>query len=1624
MPENFPQNLQISADTLPLIKNLGELLPGGFFMYHAYGTQELIYFNSKMVELFGCANEAAFRELTGNSFKGIVHPDEYEETENSIRQQIASGADNMDHVKYRFIRQDGTVGMMDDYGHFSRSESFGEVYYVFVQDVSKQYYADLEKKRAAEVQRRELMAKLSGSESTYIGYPETDRFTAIGQNTYLRENYPADETFSASIARYIENDVYAPDRKKAAEEIRLRRISNRLRYEKEYSFRFRDISKGSPRWYELKAARLSGTEILFSFSDIDDAVTEQILYDKLQDGYFGLYYVNLETGFAKIIRTGHPELTGEVGTVREYKGLMEAIAAASSGETVEFLEKVSHVGYLKERFQKEDLAFYTYPSFIFEGSPWISVTGRVLQRKEDGSPELFAIGFSLMDEKSSEAEAAKASAVRSELEKLLDSISASYDLVYLVDMADDSVFLRKLGEGMLESGQHFSTFSEAREFSVQNVIHPRDRARMLRELDFAVIRDRLKKEASYDVEYTILKHGATLWGRMHVLSVTENRIIIGFAELDLAVGKQLLADKRFDEYMALYSVDADTQTIRALRTNALYRTIPEGGTGSYPEVLKNFSALYSGETAAFFRRLSGLAYAKTLFSDSDKFTHAFKSVKLENDFWIEAVGYCLERHADGSPALFTLGFMPADALAAAFYEAQAHMKIDIQMIGGLAGEYYALYYYNIKENIFKLYTLDKERFPQAAAIVEAGGDPAEILRRFGTSALVHPDDRKLFANITGAYIQEKLAHSKKYFIRFRRIFNGEFLWAEMDFIKYGDYDEPASAIAIGFANVNEDVKRQQEEAVLHSIADQQRHIQVFGDMINAGLWSINIGRDNAIKEVYWSNEFRRMFGYEETEAAFPNVLASWTDLLHPEDKEPVLADFYRGIRSTDTASFVYDVQYRVLHKNGEYRWYHAIGRMEDTGSGERRLYGIIVDISADKELEEKLALSDGLAREYHTVWLVDGFGEHKLHLFRSTGRKTVQKALQLGLDNSGYDSFIVKYITDCVHEDDRARVLEAARFETVARETPDVGTYVISYLRYCDDEGNTDYHQMCFAKALAPDGTVNYILAYRDADKMLREQLAQQKQLAEALSMAESANRAKTTFLNNMSHDIRTPMNAIIGYTGLAASHIENTVQVQDYLGKIAQSSGHLLSLINDVLDMSRIESGKMNIDEKPESLPEVMHTLRDIIQADIHARHHDFFIDTVNVNDEHVICDKLRLNQVLLNILSNAIKYTAPGGTISMRIVEKAVKPNGYGTYEFRIKDNGMGMEKKLLDKIFDPFTRGKSSTVSGIQGTGLGMAITKNIIDMMGGVIEISSAPGKGTEVVVTFEFRLAAARKEDMTVPELAGLRALVADDDANTCVSIEKMLKAIGMRSEWCTSGKEAVFRAEHAYTSGDLFRVYIIDWLMPDMNGIETVRRIRRVIGDDAPIIILTAYDWSDIEEEARAAGVTAFVSKPMFPSELRRVLCSCLGRTAQPMAETAAPAYDFAGKKILLVEDNELNREIAEELLTDEGFIVDTAEDGTVAVEKMQQAESGAYDLILMDVQMPVMDGYTATRAIRAMGTELSKIPILAMTANAFAEDRALALEAGMNEHIAKPIDVEKLKQMLAKFLAAPQTAV
>lgn len=565
--------------------------------------------------------------------------------------------------------------------------------------------------------------------------------------------------------------------------------------------------------------------------------------------------------------------------------------------------------------------------------------------------------------------------------------------------------------------------------------------------------------------------------------------------------------------------------------------------------------------------------------------------------------------------------------------------------------------------------------------------------------------------------------------------------------------------------------------------------------------------------------------------------------------------------------------------------------------------------------------------------------------------------------------------------------------------------------------------QMCvrqsFIMTQGKDGDIIAMVVSRDITEQMMKQREQTQALQDALMQAQHANNAKTTFLSNMSHDIRTPMNAIIGFTTIAASHIDNKEQVKDCLQKVLSSSNHLLSLINDILDMSRIESGKVQIKEQECNISEMMHSLVNIIQPQVKAKQLELFIDTFEVVNEDVIADSLKMNQVFINLLSNAVKYTPAGGSISFRIMQKTTFRHGWGDYTFIVKDNGIGMSEEFVKHIFEPFERESTVTQSGIQGTGLGMAITKNIVEMMNGTISVESEQGKGSTFTVELSLKLQDVEKNAEQLRELEGLRSLVVDDDLNVCDSVSKMLKQLGMRAEWTTSGREAAYRAKAAYEEGDSYHTYIIDWQMPEMNGIETAKKIRASVGNDAPIIILTAYDWSDIEEEAHEAGVTAFCAKPLFMSDLKAALLAANNISGKEEPEAASWTLEnFNGKRVLLVDDVDMNREIAQIILEEAGFVVETAPDGTDAVQMVEKSSENYYDVILMDVQMPIMDGYEATRTIRSMPrNDVKTLPIIAMTANAMDEDKEAALKNGMSDHIAKPLDINVFISVLKKFL-------
>lgn len=762
----------------------------------------------------------------------------------------------------------------------------------------------------------------------------------------------------------------------------------------------------------------------------------------------------------------------------------------------------------------------------------------------------------------------------------------------------------------------------------------------------------------------------------------------------------------------------------------------------------------------------------------------------------------------------------------------------------------------------------------------------------------------------------------------------------------------------------------------------------------------------------------RILGYETYEEMINDGFDMVAMSVLDEDK-PILR---ASIQSLQNEGDSVNVEYRVMHKNGD--MLHVMGNIKlMRENGELFYQRFLLDCTAQKlrdmQLQEETErwqreIVHALSMDYNLVCLFNlDTGEGNALRINDCNYHVLDSVFSGKLL---LEDCFNQYINHCVYSEDREMMRQYITLERLKKELSNKKICYLNYRTSCGDR--LRYFQMKVVRMGEWDINHSAVFGFRSVDEETKNEMEKKKMLEDALLQANRASKAKSVFLSNMSHDIRTPMNAIIGFTTLALRHIDSKEQVEADLKKIMTSGNHLLSLINDVLDMSRIERGKMHLSEQVCCLPDILHGLRNIVQADIHAKQLELYMDAIDVRNENIYCDRLRLNQVLLNLLSNSVKYTETGGIVSLKVVEKPGAPAGYANYEFHIRDTGIGMSEEFIAHIFEPFERERNSTISGIQGTGLGMAITKNIVDLMNGTIKVESTQGEGSEFTVTFMFRLSSEEQENPAIPELKNCRALVVDDDFNTCDSVSCMLQDIGMRAEWTMSGKEAVLRTRQSVMRHDNYFVYVIDWMLPDINGIELARKIRRETGEDVPIIVLTAYDWGDIEDEAKEAGVTAFCSKPLFLSELRGCLHSIVSSEEKNKEEEVSEPKLLRTGRILLVEDNELNQEIATMILEDYGFTIEIADNGQKAVKMIEESEPGYYQLVLMDVQMPVMNGYEATRVIRKLkNKKLASIPILAMTANAFEEDKQEALNSGMNGHIAKPINIEALLKALEELV-------
>ena len=894
------------------------------------------------------------------------------------------------------------------------------------------------------------------------------------------------------------------------------------------------------------------------------------------------------------------------------------------------------------------------------------------------------------------------------------------------------------------------------------------------------------------------------------------------------------------------------------------------------------------------------------------------------------------------------------------------------------------------------------------------------------------EDWKLFERVcTVDGVNELLADNKAYYFNYRVYRDGLVEYYQCQLIKP---DTEKNEFVIAFKNVNEE--KNIELAAQRKVEEALSAVE----KVNAALQEES-AVSTALSQEYSSlfkidARTRRMTLYRTDGITFDPVfleqllaLGDYEIILSkyiesfvvPEDRERIRESIRLSVLLEKVPEVgLYKLGYRRI-KNGVISYFemNTIKMVDNNGMVTFILGLRDVDeesrrqLKQTKEMEVQREIIEGLGSEYYSVLLVNP--ETDMVAFYRTETEYIDETNELLSKNQYCWSKLMHYYAqEQVSQHSRDEYLEKMSLEYIRARNEDYSVNAEVLL-----DGEYHYIQLRIAYVHEADGSCAVVIGTRNVDDLIKKERQQEMALRAAYDAAEAASKAKTDFLSNMSHDIRTPMNGIIGMTAIAASHIDDRERLMDSLQKITQASKHLLSLINEVLDMSKIESGKVELIEEEFNLSDLIDNLLSMTNSQIEEHHHELFVNISGVIHEKVVGDSLRIQKVFTNLMSNAVKYTPDGGKICLTISEKNCNQPKVACFEFVFEDNGIGMSEEFVKHIFEPFVRAQETGMEKIQGTGLGMTISRNIVRMMGGDIQVESTLGKGSRFIVTIYLKL---QNEIITdYQKFVNLDVLVADDDAVSLESCVGMLCDLGMKAEGVSSGLEAVKQViVHHEQKRDYFAC-IIDWKMPDMDGIETTRTIRKVVGPNVPIIIISAYDWSDIEQESRKAGANAFISKPIFRSKLERTFGSLLN---QEEAEVVISPLDTLGEldyskyRVLLVEDNELNAEIAEEILGNTGITVDHVWNGVEAVDRMGECEDGYYDLIFMDIQMPKMNGYDATRAIRSMKRNYCRqIPIVAMTANAFAEDVHSAKTVGMNEHIPKPLELKVLIRTLQKWL-------
>lgn len=869
--------------------------------------------------------------------------------------------------------------------------------------------------------------------------------------------------------------------------------------------------------------------------------------------------------------------------------------------------------------------------------------------------------------------------------------------------------------------------------------------------------------------------------------------------------------------------------------------------------------------------------------------------------------------------------------------------------------------------------------------------------------IIYFADRAAVVETASKEIKQNGIYSVKYRVRCR---DGSLKWIADSGKKVTD--ENGQKLIYSFYN---DVTELEE-----SNAELRNALTMLDQMVRAlkcGIFAYRLPR----REILLLNdEAKFLFGWNGKDTDI-NINKIMREHIFPED----IAAMSNAVKSIQAPGDEASYEFRISHDDGGMYRVQVNSRMLEFDDGSRFILSAMQNVTEATELteiitEERSQYRDALLTNCEYAYSFDltigmitdeYVTKHGVNPFRKYNIKLPIM----------FDDFIHRWL-----ESSKPEFLDPEIVKELNRES--MLENFANGERSCEAEyyssKSDSYTRVTALMSLSErNGHVMAVILGTDTTKSRKSEANAKQALMDAYEAARRANSAKSDFLSRMSHDIRTPINAIIGMTAIAGTHLDDRERVTDCLGKITVSSGHLLSLINEVLDMSKIESGKVDLNEEEFNLSDLVDALISMVRPQIKAKDQNLKVTIRDIVHEKVIGDKLRIQQSFLNLASNAVKYTPAGGNINIYISEKTRKNDRTGRFEFIFEDNGIGMSPEFVERIFEPFSRATDSRVSKISGSGLGLAITDNLVRMMNGDIKVESELGKGSRFTVNISLKLQ--ETEDISYDAFADLPVLVADDEESTCENACRMLNEMGMKGEWVTNGRSAVEKVLLRHTNGEDYFAVILDWKMPEMDGIQVTREIRRQIGPDVPIIIISAYDWSDIELEARAAGADAFISKPLFKSRLARVFHEMIlgdDRSGSENDIDNLKNTDFSGKRVLLAEDNELNTEIAVELLEMTGLSVECAENGQAAVDKFAASEQGYYNLIFMDIQMPIMNGNEAARAIRALRRRDAKgIPIVAMTANAFNDDIQASMNAGMNEHISKPLDLKVLTKTLTKWL-------